>query len=394
MPKQPDQNQKFHALIVAAGRGARMANETPKQYMKIAGKTILRHAAEALQTHSACKSVRIVIHPDDAKSYHAAVNGLEIEPYTIGSNSRNLSVFNGLKSFSNIPDDELILIHDAARPCLTHAEIDDLLDALESSRAATLAIPLSGTITRAQDTHTGEALNRENLWNLQTPQAFRYGDILKAHELALPNETYTDDTTLVSAIGIPVKLVTGKTTNIKITHAEDFEMAETILNTKAETRTGMGFDVHGFDESKSGSIRLCGIDIPHTKALKGHSDADVGLHALTDAILGAIGQGDIGRHFPPSDNTFKNMDSAIFLEKAMQMLRDEGGALINADLTLICEQPKITPHAENMRARIAEICAVTKNRINIKATTTETLGFTGRGEGIAAQAIVTISLNL
>ncbi len=292
-----------------------------------------------------------------------------------------------------LKNEEIILIHDAARPCLESEDIKKLLAALQTSRAATLATPVSTTLRRSEgEKEAADIIPRDDLWAIQTPQAFRYGDLLTAHRKADPEKKYTDDTQLVSALGIAVKLIEGRETNIKITRPEDFELAEKFLDRQPLFLTGMGFDVHAFSKDRPGPARLCGIDVPSAQALEGHSDADVALHALTDAILGAIGEGDIGRHFPPSNDEFKNMDSAVFLEHALDLMRRAAGALVNLDLTLICEAPKIAPYAKAMRARLAEISGLPSARVNIKATTTEKLGFTGRGEGIAAQAVVSVRM--
>ena len=395
---QNPQNQlpEFHALIVAAGGGQRFNSDTPKQFIQVGGKSLLAIAVERFADHPQCQSICVVHHEDYADTVQEALKGFENIIFVLGGDDRKLSVFNGLNAFSNISNDDLVLIHDAARPCVSSEEIDDLLSSLISSQAASLAVPITGTVGKSQDTSVSSYIDREGLWSMQTPQGFRYGDILKAHAQAKGDKNYTDDTSLVSDIGIPVKLVQGKLTNIKVTYQEDLAMAEAILNTQAHSshsiRVGQGFDVHAFDAEKLGPVRLCGIDVEHSHALKGHSDADVGLHTLTDAIFGAIGEGDIGQHFPPSDDTYKDMDSAVFLERAKSILRGHGGELENADVTLICEDPKVGPHASKMRQRVAEICQVEPERINIKATTTEKLGFTGRKEGIAAQAIVSVRL--
>ncbi len=386
----------IHVLIAAAGSGARLkkgADEPPKQYQCLAGKPVITHAIKAFLDIHLIKTIRCIINSDHADWYHDALGGLNLEPPITGGKERNISVYNALKSISNVKNEDIILIHDAARPLISKAEITALIDALKENRAATLACPVSGTLRKAENHDCGPIIERENLWELQTPQGFRYGDLLKAHESATPENAPTDDTSLVSALNIPVKIIPGYKTNIKITHLGDMDMAEKILQSEyTDIRTGSGFDVHAFDPDSKGPARLCGIDIPHTNKLKGHSDADVGLHTITDALLGAIGEGDIGQHFPPSDNTFKDMDSAIFLEKALEMLRAKGGAINNIDLTLICEEPKIAPYTATMKARITDITKTDPARINIKATTTEQLGFTGRKEGIAAQATVTVRL--
>lgn len=393
MSQAPAQIPAFHVLIAAAGRGARMGSPVPKQYRNLAGKPVLRHSIETLLRLPGCLSLTVIIDPHDAKLYHEAVSGLDLPTPIHGSDERNKSIYNGLKELPDIKNEDLILIHDAARPCLKGREIEKLLEALLNNRAACLAAPLSSTLRRAgDDGEAAEIIPRDSLWALQTPQGFRYGDILDAHRAADPQTPHTDDTRLVSALGIAVKLVEGSETNIKITRPEDFELAQKILNEQPLFLTGTGFDVHAFSKDRPGPVRLCGVDVPSPHALEGHSDADVGLHALTDAILGAIGEGDIGRHFPPSNDAFKNMDSAVFLEHALNLMRGGGGTLVNIDITLICETPKIGPHAEAMRARLAALTGLPPARVNVKATTTEKLGFTGRGEGIAAQAAASVLL--
>lgn len=383
----------FHVLIAAAGSGSRFCSKTPKQYLKIAGKPLLRHSIETFLSLPSCASLHVIIDPTDADKYHDAVRGLTLPAPIAGLNERNKSIFNGLKNIPKLKNEELILIHDAARPCVRAEYVARLLMTLQTERAASLATPISATLRRASNEQTAsESVSRDALWAMQTPQGFHFGDLLKAHETAPPDMNATDDTTLVTALGIPVKLVEGCTTNIKITHPQDLIMAEKILAAPTITLSGQGFDVHAFDADKPGPVRIGGIDIPHERALRGHSDADVALHALTDAILGAIGQGDIGRHFPPSDDTFKDMDSAVFLQKALDLMTEQSATLNNIDLTIICEAPKIGPHAEKMQTRIAQLTGLAPTRINIKATTTEGLGFTGRKEGIAAQAIVSVSM--
>jgi 2-C-methyl-D-erythritol 4-phosphate cytidylyltransferase/2-C-methyl-D-erythritol 2,4-cyclodiphosphate synthase len=397
MTATPNNSAPFHVLIAAAGRGQRFgkSSDKPKQYVALGSHAVIYHSIKIFQSFPNCKSIRVIIDPADAEPYQNSVTGLNLPPPFMGGKERNNSIYNGLNESSNIKNEEIILIHDAARPCVSKADISKLLDALQTNRAATLALPISATLRKQnpKSAEAAETIDRNGLWALQTPQGFRKGDLLAAHE-NLENLTSppTDDTMLVSASGIAVELVRGSPENIKITYPEDMIMAEKLLRQNRTTLTGQGFDVHAFDDDKKGPVRLCGIDVPHTNALKGHSDADVGLHALTDALLGAIGEGDIGRHFPPSDNTYKNMDSAIFLERAVELARDKGARLVNADVTLICEQPKITPHAEAMRQRISVITGLSPERVNVKATTTEQLGFTGRGEGIAAQAIISVSL--
>ncbi|MEZ5919048.1 MAG: bifunctional 2-C-methyl-D-erythritol 4-phosphate cytidylyltransferase/2-C-methyl-D-erythritol 2,4-cyclodiphosphate synthase [Alphaproteobacteria bacterium] len=383
--KTPSPAPAVHVLIAAAGSGTRMGGDIPKQYMHLHGQSVLRRSVQAFLPLERIASVSVIADPEHTKWYHDALSGLKIDRVIKGGDSRKSSVFNGLKRLRHVKDDDLILIHDAARPLVEKADILNLIEALEHCEAASLAVPVSDTLRRED---TGSYTDRTGLWALQTPQGFRYETLLRAHEKSGAQD-YTDDTGLVSALGIPVKLVQGHKRNFKITTQDDMEIAKALLN-DGETRTGSGFDVHAFDPNAPGPVRLCGLDIPHEHSLSGHSDADVGLHALTDALLGALGAGDIGQHFPPSDPANKGLDSAIFLRKAVDLIADCGGRIINLDVTLICEAPKIGPHRESMRSRIAEITGLRKSRVSVKATTTERLGFTGRGEGIAAQALATI----
>lgn len=378
----------FHALIVAAGKGTRSGQNTPKQFVRLNGKAVVSYSIDLFEQIPQCQSIGVIVAPEFVAQVQNEVKTSAKVSFIEGGEERINSVYNGLKSIPNIKNEDIILIHDAARPCLKARDVEKLLAEMTTNKAATLAAPVSSTLRK----DNGETVPREGLWAMQTPQAFRYGDLLSAHENALKDKTYTDDTALLTDAGIDVKLVQGSESNIKITYEQDFEMAAQLLKARTTTLTGQGFDVHAFDKDTSGPARICGIDVPHDHKLKGHSDADVGLHALTDAILGAIGEGDIGIHFPPSDNTFKDMDSRIFLEKALEMLAEKHGQLNNIDLTLICERPKIGPHAPQIRQRLADITGLPLQRINVKATTTEGLGFTGRGEGIAAQALVTLTI--
>lgn len=382
------QPSDFYAIIVAAGTGSRTGLQQPKQFVTIAGKTSLQRCVDIFDAHPLCKGLIVALDAQHIETT-AITSRISLQKVT-GGQTRKDSVYNALQALDNLPDEALVLIHDAARPFLHHDDINALLRTLtDGHKAATLSKPVSDTLLRED----GQRPERDGLHALQTPQAFRYALIMQAHRQAKPNATYTDDTALVTEMGESVKLVTAQHFNDKITYAQDITMAEARLSTTYETRTGQGFDVHAFEGTPSGKpLILCGVTVPHDKALSGHSDADVGLHTITDALLGALGEGDIGRHFPPSDPKFKDMDSAIFLEKARDILTEKGGAIVNIDLTLICEAPKITPHAPAMIARVAEILQTDQSRISIKATTTEKLGFTGRGEGIAAQAVATIKV--
>lgn len=379
----------FHLLIAAAGSGSRTGLNTPKQFARIGGKTILQHTIEKFIAHPRCASINIIIAPKDEKEAQAIAEHVKIDQIIHGSNTRKGSIYNGLKALSNLSSDDIILTHDAARPYTSTHDLDALLAALPAAKSATLAKPVNDTLRKS----TGERIERDNLYALQTPQAFCYGDIMTAHEAAKNENSHTDETSIMAAAGHPTTIIASQHMNDKITHAQDIMIAETLLSPATETRIGQGYDVHAFEAAPSDNpLILCGITVPHDRTLLGHSDADVGLHTITDALLGAIGAGDIGRHFPPSDAAFKNMDSAIFLEKARDIIAEAGGTIINIDLTLICEAPKITPHADKMITRVADILQIDPRRVSIKATTTERLGFTGRSEGIAAQGIATVKV--
>ncbi len=379
----------FNLLIAAAGQGTRCGGGLPKQYRMLAGKPLLRHTIDAFIGFPGLQQIKVIIDPAHEELFLGTIKGLKNIDFVAGSDSRRNSVKNGVNSFSNLKDSDILLIHDAARPMVRKDDIQTLIDALNDNEAATLAAPVTDTVKYE---NRKESVTRDDLYALQTPQGFHYGTIKKAHASADPQTEYTDDTGLVSALGIPVKLVQGHRGNFKITTEDDFEMAEKLMARQEETRTGMGFDVHAFADTPATTVMLCGVAVPHNRPLAGHSDADVGLHAITDAILGSIAAGDIGQHFPPSNDKYKNMDSAIFLRRAVELLQEKGGHTVNLDVTLICEVPKIGPHREAMEKRIADIAGIEPRRVSVKATTTERLGFTGRGEGIAAQAIATVRL--
>jgi 2-C-methyl-D-erythritol 4-phosphate cytidylyltransferase/2-C-methyl-D-erythritol 2,4-cyclodiphosphate synthase len=377
----------FHALIVAAGRGSRLGGEIPKQYQNLNGKPLVRHSIEAFQSTPGLRSLTVVIAPEHAALYERAVGGLDLPEPVHGGAERNESVYRGLQALSHIRNDDIVLVHDAARPFIEPRHIMQVAAGAARHYAATLAAPVSDTLRRAD----GAYVDRKGLWSVQTPQGFHYGILRRAHEAA-PAMAVTDDTGLVAALGHDVKMVEGSRRNMKITTADDMMLAEQMMNIPMETRTGTGYDVHAFGKTKTGTVRLCGLDIPHDFPLDGHSDADVGLHALTDALLGALALGDIGLHFPPSDPQWKGAASDRFLQHAVKLVQDKGARIVHLDLTLICEAPKIGPHREAMQTKIAEICGLSPGRVSVKATTTEQLGFTGRREGIAAQAAATIEV--
>lgn len=392
---------RFHVILVAAGGGIRSGQAVPKQYCLLGGQPILRHSMETFKGIPGLESLLTVINPEHSLLYEGCVSGLSLPPPVAGGKTRKESVYNGLKALPSHAPEAIVLIHDAARPLATREDILALVQVIaEGADAATLAHPVADTVLYASGRDgaywCSESVERTNLWAVQTPQAFRLGVIKKAHKECPEGLDATDDAGLVRALGLDVQLVKGSPLNFKITYPKDLTVAEEIYAAMngMETRTGAGYDVHTFAESEQSPthIRLCGIDIPFGRRLAGHSDSDVGLHALTDALLGAIGEADIGTHFPPSNPAFKGMDSAVFLKHAVGLLKQKGGHLINADITLICEAPKIGPHRDAIVVRLADILSVTPDRINIKATTTEGLGFTGRREGIAAQAAVNVAL--
>ena len=368
-------------LLVAAGTGNRFGAETPKQFLSIAGQPVIRHAAARL-----APEVDLIQPVGDAEPIAAALAGLEHLPVVPGGATRQESVLAGLEALApHAPD--VVLVHDAARPCIPPGTVAALLAALESSPGAIPAVPVADTLKRAgADGRILETVPRAGLFRAQTPQAFRFPLLLALHRASPPG--VTDDAAVLEAAGHAVVLVAGGEGNIKLTYREDLVRLERELLGAMLPRVGTGFDVHVLTEGRK--LILCGVEVPHERGLAGHSDADVGIHALCDAIYGALAEGDIGRHFPPSQAEWKDADSARFLHHAAERIAARGGLLANADVTLICERPKITPHAPAMIARLAEILGVGAERISVKATTTERLGFTGRMEGIAAQAVATV----
>ena len=379
------------ALIVAAGRGARFGSGIPKQYVPLGGQPLLRHCVANLARHPAIAGVRVVFDPGAAAHYGAAVDGLPILAPVPGGASRQESVRLGLESLADLKPDN-VLIHDGARPFCESAVVDRVLDGLATRDGAIAALPVVDTLKRADDRDGVTAtLDRTGVWRAQTPQGFLYRPILEAHRAAAGRDDLTDDAAVAELAGLDVALVLGAEDNLKVTTPDDLDRAEAILaRRRGDVRVGSGFDVHRFGEGDK--VTLCGVDVPHDQALAGHSDADVALHALTDAILGGIGEGDIGRHFPPSDPQWRGAASDIFVRDAVARVTHRGGAIAHADITIICEAPKIAPHADAMQARVASMLGIDVSRVSIKATTTEGLGFAGRREGIAAQATVTLRL--
>jgi 2-C-methyl-D-erythritol 4-phosphate cytidylyltransferase/2-C-methyl-D-erythritol 2,4-cyclodiphosphate synthase len=387
---------RIAALIVAAGRGTRAGTELPKQYLKIGPTTVLDQAVAAFAGHPAVTTVQVVIHPDDREIYAASLSyrSPKIAAPVAGGASRQSSVRLGLTAIAASGAD-LVLIHDAARPFIPVAVIDRVIAALDRCPGAVPALPVADTLKRATGAATIAAtVPRDGLWRAQTPQGFRFSEILAAHEKAADagRDDFTDDAAIAEWAGLTVALVDGATENTKITTAADVFDARRKCEAAMhyEPRIGTGFDVHRF--APGTSVWLCGVEIPHTKKLEGHSDADVGLHALTDALLGTIGDGDIGHHFPPTDPQWKGARSSLFLEDAARRVRGRGGQIVNVDVTVLAEAPRIGPHRPAMQACIAGILGITPDRVGIKATTMEELGAIGRREGIVAMASALVLL--
>ncbi|HTT81268.1 MAG TPA: bifunctional 2-C-methyl-D-erythritol 4-phosphate cytidylyltransferase/2-C-methyl-D-erythritol 2,4-cyclodiphosphate synthase [Stellaceae bacterium] len=382
----------IYALIVAGGRGARFGGAVPKQYLPLGGATVLRHAAAAFAEHPRIAGVAVVIRDEDRALFDRAMEGLALLPPIAGGAERQDSARLGLEALVRHAPAR-VLIHDGARPFPDAALIDRVIAAVEHAPAAIPALPLGDTLKRvADDGHIVETVDRARLYRAQTPQGFDFPMILAAHRAAA-GKALTDDAAVAEAAGVAPLVVPGAEDNLKVTTAHDFAAAERLLAARlADIRVGQGFDVHGFGPGDH--IMICGVAVPHERALIGHSDADVGLHALTDAVLGAIGAGDIGRHFPPSDPRWRGASSDIFLRHAARLVRDKRGMIAAVDVTIVCERPTIGPHRAAMVERVAAILGLAPERVSVKATTTDKLGFTGRGEGIAAQAVATVRLPL
>ncbi len=376
---------KRTGLILAAGRGTRAGGDLPKQYRTLASEPILRHSIRAILASERIDAVRVVIHPDDIDDYNQCISDISdtrLQPPVFGADTRSASALNGLRACNG----DQVFIHDGARPLLPLDALERVIDALDSNRAAFLALPVTDALWQVVDEKALNAQPRDTFWRGQTPQAFHLSDILAAHEAA--THAADDDVALARIAGLDVVAVLGSELNLKVTRPEDFALATRLLGNTMDIRVGNGFDVHKLGTGDH--VILCGIKIPFDRGLIGHSDADVGMHAITDAIFGAISQGDIGQWFPPSDPQWKGAASDIFLKKSVEVTAAKGFYISNIDCTLICEQPKIGPHAAAMRQALAEITSVDFDRISVKATTSEKLGFTGRGEGIAAQATATL----
>lgn len=368
------------ALIVAAGRGRRAGGDIPKQYQFLAGHRVLDRTLNTFLLHPQITQVIVVTHPDDSALFSALENAARPDVLRVdGGATRGASVRAGL----TLASEPRVLIHDGARPLIGPGLIDAILGALETAPAAAPALAVTDALWRGADGRVTGVQDRGGLFRAQTPQGFSTAALRAAYEK--DDGTAADDVAVARAAGLDVAIVPGDEANLKLTHRADFARAETLLKSRdMDIRVGQGFDVHAF--TKGDHVTLCGVDLAHSHALKGHSDADVGLHALSDAIYGALADGDIGRHFPPSDPQWKGAASDIFLRHACDRARARGYRISNLDLTLICELPKIGPHANAMRTAVAAMSGLDAERISIKATTSEHLGFTGRGEGIAALA--------
>jgi 2-C-methyl-D-erythritol 4-phosphate cytidylyltransferase/2-C-methyl-D-erythritol 2,4-cyclodiphosphate synthase len=375
------------ALVVAAGAGSRAGGEAPKQYRRIGGKTVLAHAVDHLLA-AGIGQVRVVIAPGHEALYGEAMGDRPLPPAILGGGERQQSVRNGLEAIAAEGGATKVLIHDAARPFTPPEVVSKLVAALATHEAAVPVLAVVDTLARAGAT-LDAAVPRDGLVRVQTPQAFRLDAILAAHR-GWNGPAATDDAQIARAAGIEVATVPGHPALEKLTYEADFARAEQSLTAGLVSRTGMGFDVHAFEAGDH--VWLGGVRVSHGRGLKGHSDADVLLHAITDALLGALGEGDIGVHFPPSDPQWRGAPSSLFVEHARALLKERGGRIDHVDATLICEAPKLTPHRDAIRARIAALLRLPLSRISLKATTTERLGFTGRGEGIAAQAVATVRL--
>jgi 2-C-methyl-D-erythritol 4-phosphate cytidylyltransferase/2-C-methyl-D-erythritol 2,4-cyclodiphosphate synthase len=373
----------FAAILVAAGSGVRAGPGGAKQWRTLGGRPVLRWSAEALLAAGASPLV-VVIRPEDREQAQAALAGLAGWTLADGGATRTASVRGGLAAIGD--ESAAILIHDAARPFVTTAHVHALIEALEDADGAVPALPVADTLKRGAETLT--TVSREGLSRAQTPQAFRAEGLRAAYAALAGDGSATDDAAVVEAAGGKVVATPGDPMLMKLTYPEDFALAEALTGAARLVRTGQGFDAHRWGPGEA--VWLCGVRIDHDHSLVGHSDADAGLHALTDAILGAIGEGDIGDHFPPGDPQWRGAASDVFLARAAELVRARGGRILNVDVTLVCEQPKIKPHRQAMRERLAQILELPVDRVSVKATTTEGMGFTGRGEGLAAQAIATV----
>ena len=392
-----DTSNTIAAVVVAAGRGERAGSpqDGPKQYRRIGGRAVLAHVLSALLDDPRIGTIIAVIHADDRALLHEAASGLDLSRVRVVTGGAELqsSVLNGLEAL--LPDaPDHVLIQDGARPFLDNALLDRVIGALGADHGVLPVLPVSDTLKRGADGLVTGTVDRAGLFGAQTPQAFPYSAILDAHHRAAleTGRVFTDDASIAEWAGLPVKLVSGSPDNLKITWSRDLAMADLMLSagrlTFPDVRTGNGYDVHTFEDGDH--VWLCGVKIAHDRKLSGHSDADVGLHALTDALLATIGAGDIGTHFPPSDPQWKGAASRIFVEHAVTLVRAKGGRIANADITIIAEAPKVGPHREAMTAVLSAMLGTSADRVSVKATTNEKMGFVGRREGIAAIATASV----
>jgi len=385
------------ALIVAAGESRRAGGGIPKQYQMLGGKSLLRRSIEAFQQHAGVSAIKVVIHPAHKAYYEEHTRGLSILPFVEGGTTRQESVKQGLVSLAETYPSDYVLIHDAARPNIAQDLISRVLASLEETPAVIPALPVIDTLKHVENDLIVGTIERKKLFRAQTPQGFHFDAILDAHRQS-SHYDYTDDAAVAENAGLEVRIVAGSEHNYKITTAEDMHDAQLLLEVQYETKVGFGVDAHRLvpHEPDSGTVKrgivLCGVNVPFELGLEGHSDADVGLHAIVDAMLGAMGEGDIGAHFPPNDPRWRGANSSRFVLHAYQLLKQKKGKLLHVDVTLICEKPRITPYREPMREAIARLLDIDISRVSVKATTTEKMGFTGRGEGIAAQAVATIKI--
>lgn len=382
--------KKIAVIIVAAGRGSRAGEGIPKQYRNVAGTPLLRRTLDTIRASLPEAMLLAVIHPDDQELYDQATKAVSVLPPAYGGTTRQISVLNGLTRINELRPD-FVLVHDAARPFVSAKLLQRLMMKLEAgSKAVVPAVPIFDTVKRVGNNIIEETVDRSRLFVVQTPQGFCYQSLIEAHANSLSDQM-TDDAAVMEAAGHSVEISTGDERNFKVTTEPDFKKAESyIMAELADIRVGSGYDVHRFEAGDH--IWLCGVKIPFTKSLAGHSDADVALHAITDALLSSVAAGDIGVHFPPSEKKWRGAASEIFLRKACEIIQSKGGSISHITVCLICEKPKIGPHSSAMQSRVAKMLGITPDRVSIQATTTEGLGFTGREEGIAAQATATVRL--
>jgi 2-C-methyl-D-erythritol 4-phosphate cytidylyltransferase / 2-C-methyl-D-erythritol 2,4-cyclodiphosphate synthase len=374
----------IYALIVAGGQGLRFSTQLPKQYWSLGGVSILRRTLQAFSGHPSLSGIQVVIHPDHQALYDEAVRGLSLLPVVMGDSHRQGSVYQGLKALQSYEPD-MVLIHDGARPFVSDKIINDVIQGTTTHQACIPVVPIIDTLKVCDSGLIQRTSPRHGLYGAQTPQGFNYGVIFDVHHRLKDLTDFTDDASMVESLNIPVATCEGSIDNFKITTGEDYQRGKKM---SVDIRVGNGFDVHGFTAGPG--LWLCGTFIPCGMALNGHSDADVALHALTDALLGAIGAQDIGYHFPPSDPQWRGASSAQFVKHALKLITDKGGRVNHVDLTIIGEEPRLTPHRSSMIKSLSEILSLGEEKVSLKATTTERLGFTGRKEGLAAMATATV----